>query len=82
VPEAVPSASVAAVIRAAAGQLLETVDTFDVYSGAGVPAGSRSVAYRLRFRAVDRTLTDAEADDAVRRTLQQLNQEMGVRQRA
>jgi phenylalanyl-tRNA synthetase beta chain len=82
VPEAVPAASVAAVIRAAAGPLLETVDTFDVYSGAGVSAGSRSVAYRLRFRAADRTLTDAEADDAVRRTLQRLNQEMGVRQRA
>jgi phenylalanyl-tRNA synthetase beta chain len=81
VPDSIPAARVAAVIRAAAGPLLERVDTFDVYSGAGVPEDSRSVAYRLRFRAPDRTLTDAEADDAIRRTLQQLNQEMGVRQR-
>jgi phenylalanyl-tRNA synthetase beta chain len=81
VPDSIPAARVAAVIRTAAVPLLESVDTFDVYSGAGVPEGSRSVAYRLRFRAPDRTLTDAEADDAIGRTLQQLNEEMGVRQR-
>jgi phenylalanyl-tRNA synthetase beta chain len=81
-PESLKSDSVVSAIRAAAGPLLEDVEPFDVYSGAGVPDGSRSVAYRLRFRAADRTLTDAEADDAVRRALQRLNEEMGVTQRA
>jgi phenylalanyl-tRNA synthetase beta chain len=41
---------------------------FDVYSGSGVPEGMRSIAFRLRFRAADRTLTDAEVDDVVRRS--------------
>jgi phenylalanyl-tRNA synthetase beta chain len=81
-PDSLPAADVANVIRRAAGPLLEAVEPFDVYSGSGVPEGSRSVAYRLRFRAADRTLTDAEVDDAVRRTLGGLNEETGVRQRA
>ena len=44
----------------AAGELCESVELFDVYRGAGVSEGSRSLAYRLRFCALDRTLTDAE----------------------
>jgi phenylalanyl-tRNA synthetase beta chain len=82
VPVSTPSAAVADAIRAGAGPLLEEVDVFDVYSGSGVPAGTRSIAWRLRFRAPDRTLTDAEVDGAVQRVLQRLNDEMGVRQRA
>jgi phenylalanyl-tRNA synthetase beta chain len=81
VPDTVPAAAVGEVIRAAAGPLLEDAGVFDVYSGAGVPEQVRSIAYRLRFRAGDRTLTDAEIDDVVRRVLQQLNDQMGVRQR-
>ncbi|MGH8987631.1 MAG: phenylalanine--tRNA ligase subunit beta, partial [Acidimicrobiales bacterium] len=40
--------------------LLESVRLFDVYRGPGVPEGHRSLAYRLRFAAPDRTLTDEE----------------------
>lgn len=81
-PDDLPAARVTDAVRAVGGALLEDVETFDVYSGSGVPAGMRSVAYRLRFRASDRTLTDADADNAVRRTLQQLNDDLGVQQRA
>jgi phenylalanyl-tRNA synthetase beta chain len=42
--------------------LVEHVTLFDVYRGAQVPAGKKSVAYGLTLRAPDRTLTDAEAD--------------------
>jgi phenylalanyl-tRNA synthetase beta chain len=42
--------------------LIEDVILFDVYRGAQVPAGKKSVAYGLTLRASDRTLTDAEAD--------------------
>ena len=47
-------------LRQAAGPLLEEVRLFDVYTGPQVGAGHRSLAYGLRFRAPDRTLTDVE----------------------
>jgi phenylalanyl-tRNA synthetase beta chain len=69
-------------IRRSAGPLLEDVEPFDVYSGTGVAAGMRSVAIRVRFRAPDRTLTDREVDDVMRKLLRRLNDELGVQQRA
>jgi phenylalanyl-tRNA synthetase beta chain len=64
VPDAVAAEALEATLRAAAGELLEWVRLFDVYRGAGVPDGHRSLAYRLRFVAQDRTLTDAEVATA------------------
>jgi phenylalanyl-tRNA synthetase beta chain len=63
VDDAVAAADVASTLREAGGELLEESDLFDVYRGAGVPAGTRSLAYRLRFCALDRTLTDAEVGE-------------------
>lgn len=57
----VPSAAVAAALREGAGELLESLRLFDVYTGAPVPAGSRSLAFALTLRAPDRTLTGEEA---------------------
>jgi phenylalanyl-tRNA synthetase beta chain len=68
-------------ILAAAGALLESVQPFDVYTGEGVPPGSRSIAFRLRFRSEDRTLTDAEVDGAVARVLGRLREEHDVERR-
>jgi len=59
-PETVPAAVVEEAIRRTAGALLESVALFDVYRGPAVPEGTRSLAYRLRFCALDRTLTDVE----------------------
>ncbi|WP_163506852.1 phenylalanine--tRNA ligase subunit beta [Fodinicola acaciae] len=75
VPAATPAAAVAAALRDGAGELLEDVRLFDVYAGEQVGAGRKSLAYTLRFRAPDRTLTVDEAtaarqsavDEAVRR---------------
>ena len=50
-------------IRQSGGALLVDVTLFDVYRGHGVPEGSRSLAYRLRLQAHDRTLTEAEVAD-------------------
>jgi phenylalanyl-tRNA synthetase beta chain len=61
VPDEVPAADVGAALRAGAGELLESLRLFDVYTGAPVPAGSRSLAYALTLRAPDRTLTGEEA---------------------
>ena len=43
-----------------AGELLESIHLFDVFTGGQVPQGHRSLAFALRFRAADRTLTDVE----------------------
>ena len=61
VPDDVPSAVVAEALRTGAGELLESLRLFDVYTGAPVPAGSRSLAFALTLRAPDRTLTSEEA---------------------
>ena len=75
VGDAVPAAAVADALAYGAGPLLESLRLFDVYTGEQVGAGHKSLAYALRFRAPDRTLTaeeasaarDAAVDEAVRR---------------
>ncbi|HEX8488861.1 MAG TPA: phenylalanine--tRNA ligase subunit beta [Propionibacteriaceae bacterium] len=57
----VPAAEVAAALRSGAGPLLESVRLFDVYVGEQIGPGKKSLAFALRFRAPNRTLTDAEA---------------------
>ncbi len=64
VPQEVPAAAVAAALKAGAGELLEEVRLFDVYTGAQLGDGRKSLAYTLRLRAADRTLTAAEATAA------------------
>ena len=60
VADGVPAAKVEAALVAAGGDLLESARLFDVYRGPGMPEGHRSLAFRLRFSAPDRTLTDDE----------------------
>ncbi|MCL6450482.1 MAG: phenylalanine--tRNA ligase subunit beta [Acetobacteraceae bacterium] len=78
VREGLASAEVESVIGRAAGELLEALVPFDVYRGEGVPAGCRSLAYSLTFRARDRTLTDAEVDEALDRVRKALVGELGA----
>jgi phenylalanyl-tRNA synthetase beta chain len=66
------AADLQSAIVAAAGPLLESVSLFDVYSGPQVPAGLKSVAFNLVFRAADRTLSDEEIAPAMQRILQKL----------
>ena len=76
VEAAVPVADVTAALRDGAGELLESLALFDVFEGAQVGAGRRSLAFGLRLRAADRTLTadeangirDAAVAEAARRT--------------
>ena len=60
----IPVSSVQSAVAAGAGELLESVRLFDVYSGAQVPEGKRSLAFALRFRAADRTLSAADIASA------------------
>ncbi len=60
VDAAVTAASVEAALRTGAGELLESIELFDVYLGDQVGAGRKSLAYRLVVRAADRTLRTEE----------------------
>jgi phenylalanyl-tRNA synthetase beta chain len=70
VDASVPAGVVEAALREGAGDLLESVRLFDVYTGPQVGEGRKSLAFALRLRAPDRTLTAAESgavrDAAVR----------------
>jgi phenylalanyl-tRNA synthetase beta chain len=64
VDSSVPAADVEAALREGAGELLESLRLFDAYEGPQVGEGRRSLAYALRFRAPDRTLTVQETTAA------------------
>lgn len=77
----IPAASLEKAIRAGAGKLLEKVELFDVYKGASVAPGKKSVAYSMTLRAPDRTLTVEECDRAVAKVLKEL-EKLGAKLRA
>lgn len=81
VPLSVSAGSVAELIRRHAGQELEELEIFDLYTGEGVPDGVRSLAYRLRFRSPVRTLKDKQVDKSVRAVLKRLEEDLGVEAR-
>jgi phenylalanyl-tRNA synthetase beta chain len=65
VDEARPAGEVAATIRSNGGPALESTWLFDIYRGPPLAAGEKSLAFRLTFRAPDRTLGEAEVDAAI-----------------
>jgi phenylalanyl-tRNA synthetase beta chain len=71
-PDAVPAADVESALRRAGGDLLVRLELFDVYRGAGLRPGTRSLAYRLRLQAADRTLTDGEVAEVRRRCIDEV----------
>ncbi len=79
---AVPAAELIAVIREGAGALLEDVVLVDDYRGENVPQGAKSVTFSLRFRASDRTLTQAEASQSKEAAVALANQKFGATLRA
>ncbi len=66
------SASIENAIKTACGKLLESVSVFDVYVGDKIEGGKKSIAYNIVLRADDRTLTDEDAENAVKKTLKSL----------
>jgi phenylalanyl-tRNA synthetase beta chain len=78
----VAAGAVTQAIREAAGPLLESVRVFDLYTGPPIPAGKKSLAFALRFRAPDRTLTEAETAEARDRAVARVVSEFGAVHRA
>lgn len=74
-----PASQVEATIRQAGGDLLEDVALFDLYQGERLAPGKRSLAFRLTYRAHDRTLTEADLEpvhNRVREALRELGAEL------
>ena len=80
-PSTVTSAETSESIRRSAGPDLESLEIFDLYIGDGIPAGVRSVAFRLRFRSATKTLKDKQIDKNMRTVLKRLEEDLGVRVR-
>ncbi|MFI5055183.1 MAG: phenylalanine--tRNA ligase subunit beta [Actinomycetota bacterium] len=77
-PLEVPSGSVEATLREAAGPRLTGCVLFDVFSGSPLPEGSRSLAYGIELREPDRTLTDEEAQSVIDRIVAAVTETYGA----
>lgn len=71
--DSVPVAELEKAIKNAAGKILEKVTLFDVYKGKQIADGKKSVSYSLTLRSHDGTLTDEQADNAVKKALKALS---------
>jgi phenylalanyl-tRNA synthetase beta chain len=76
--EALTVAKAEQTITAAAGKLLRSVKLFDIYRGANLGEGKKSLAFSLELRADDRTLTDADTEPVITKVLGALASECGA----
>lgn len=81
-PVQVSVADLQRLMRKAGGTLLESADVFDEYRGQTVPDGQRSLAFRLVYRASDRTLTDEDVETAHQNVRDALIEKFGVTPRS
>jgi phenylalanyl-tRNA synthetase beta chain len=81
VDSALPAAAVRGTIRSSAPATLARIVEFDLYRGKGVPEGRVSLSLRLTFRSPERTLTDAEVDEAMEQIVAALGQTHGAERR-
>jgi phenylalanyl-tRNA synthetase beta chain len=81
VDDKIAAQSVVDAVREGAGELLEDVRLFDVYTGPQIGEGRKSLALALRFRAGDRTLTEDEASAARDAAVATAAQRVGAEQR-
>jgi phenylalanyl-tRNA synthetase beta chain len=82
VDEGVKAGALVAAAKEAAGPLLRKLTPFDVYRGEQAGDGRKSLAFRVEFRAPDRTLTDGEAAELRRKIVDALGERFGAELRA
>lgn len=78
VDETTPASKVDEVIRRAGGKMLAAVKLFDVFRGAQLGEGKKSLAYSLTYQNSERTLTDADAAQIRQKIVRRLEQELGA----
>lgn len=76
-----PVADIEEIIVSASGKLLDTIKLFDVYQGAQIPDGKKSVAYAVSYRAADRSLTAEEVNKVFDKVLRNLEEKLGAQLR-
>lgn len=81
VPESVTHQELTTLLKGAGGEWLSNVELFDVYAGPGTPPGMKSLAFALQFEHPERTLTEAEVQDAQDRMSAAVNGKTGGRLR-
>ena len=81
VKEDVTVKEIADIIKKNGGAYLEEAKLFDVYQGAQIEAGYKSVAYSITFRSAEKTLADADIADAMDKILKGLAEELGAQLR-
>ena len=81
VPSKVSAGQIEEVVRAEAGELLESVVLFDEFRGKELGEGNRSLGWRLTFRSPDRTLKEKEVQARTAKIVRSLEEKLGVRQR-
>jgi phenylalanyl-tRNA synthetase beta chain len=77
VPVELRNDDVRAVILEIGQPLVDEALIFDVYTGKPLPDGKKNLAYAIRYRAADRTLTDAEVNEAHQRIIEEVNRRLG-----
>lgn len=73
-----PAAAVMEKIRLLGGELLQQVDIFDVYTGKPIPEDRQSLAFKLRYQSLERTLTDDEVNSLNSLILEGIQQEFAA----
>ncbi len=68
----IPVLKLERIIKEAVGKVLESITLFDVYTGAQIADNMKSVAFNIKMRSAERTLTDEEADAAMKRAIKAL----------
>ena len=76
--EAITVAQAEQTIASAAGKLLRSVKLFDIYRGANLGEGKKSLAFSLELRADDRTLTDTDTEPVITKVLEALSSQCGA----
>ena len=79
---AVSSGEVMKLVREAAGPLMKKLDLFDVYEGAGLADGKKSLAIGLTFQDQSRTLDESEVASAVDQVLARLKSQLDIELRS
>jgi phenylalanyl-tRNA synthetase beta chain len=82
VHDGVRAGDIEGAVREAAGDLAEAVEIFDRFTGGSVPPEHASLAFRVVYRAPDRTLTDAEIDARHVRVVATVEERFGAKLRA
>jgi len=78
IDDELPAAVVVEAIRSQKIKELDGVELFDLYTGAGIPQGKKSIAVRIRYRSPDRTLTDDEVTPLHTKIIDNIVKKLGI----